>query len=124
MSTYIDDLRSSAAVAAGQYPDTLTTSTNGPSVNLATGDGPCFAIQIVGEAPGDGTIDGRIEQSADNTTWTAISGATFTQLTGSNDIQVIRFHRSAKYVRWVGTLAGDSPEFAVAVLIGEQKKTF
>ena len=123
MSTHINDLRSATVVAALD-PTDLTASHNGSAVNLAAGDGPCFAIQHVGDAPGDGTLAGRIEQSDDGTTWTAISGAAFTQVAGGDVVQVIRFHRSAKYIRWVGTLAGSSPEFIVGVLVGELKKTF
>jgi len=124
MSTHLDDFPTSAALAAGRSPTSLTASTNGPTVSFPTGDGPCFAIQQVGDAPGDGTLDGRIEQSADGTTWSAISGAVFAQVPGSDNLQVIRFIRSAKYVRWAATLAGDSPQFTVAVVIGQQKKTF
>ena len=43
--------------------------------------------------------------------------------TGENDLQTIRFTRTARYVRWVGTIGGDTPSVNVAVLIGEQKKT-
>ena len=121
MSTHIDDLRSAAA---GAYPTTISSSANGTTVDLAAGDGPCFAIQQVGDAPGDGTLAGRIEQSADGSTWSAISGTTFTQVAAANDLQVIRFNRSAKYLRWAATLAASSPEFTVGVLIGSLKKTF
>ena len=124
MSTHIDDLRSSVSMAAGVYPTTISMSAQGPTVDLAAGDSSCFAIQEVGDAPGDGTLDGRIEQSSNGSSWAAISGAAFAQLVAGNDIQVIRFQRTAKYVRWAATVAGSSPAFTVSVLIGSQKKTF
>lgn len=124
MSTRIDDFRSSTTIAAGVYPTTISMSALGPTVELTEGDGACFAIQQVGDVPGDGSLDGRIEQSDSGTSWSAISGATFAQVDEANDVQVIRFHRAARYVRWAATVAGSSPEFTVSVLIGSQKKTF
>lgn len=123
MSSHVQDFPASAQVGAGLYPTSLTATTNGPAVDLAAGDGPCFAVQHVGDCPGDGTLDGKIEQSADGTSWAAVSGATFAQVDGPDAVQVIRFDRTARYVRWVGTLAGAAPEFVVAVLIGQQRKT-
>jgi hypothetical protein len=123
MSSHVQDFPASSAVIAGYYPYPITTTTTGPSVNLATGDGPCFAIQVVGDTPGDGTLDGHVEQSNDGTTWSAIGGAAFAQVPGPDNLQVIRFTRSAKFVRWVGTLAGADPQFTVVVLFGQQKKT-
>ena len=35
----------------------------------------------------------------------------------------IRFTRTARYVRYAGTLTGDTPSVELAVVIGEQKKT-
>lgn len=123
MSTHVHDFPTATAVAAGMYPYPITASTNGPAVDLAAGDGPCFAVQQVGDAPGDGTLDGTIEQSADGTNWSAVGGAAFAPVPGPDNVQVIRFTRTARYVRWVGTLAGAAPEFTVAVVIGQQKKS-
>ena len=39
-----------------------------------------------------------------------------------NTIQAITFDRTKRYVRYVGTIAGTSPSFALAVVISEQKK--
>jgi hypothetical protein len=124
MSTYINDLRSSAVVAAGLHPTTISVSTNAPAVDLTDGDGPCFAIQLVGDLEESGTLDGRIEQSADGTTWDAIPGAVFAEVDGAQDVQVIRFERTMRYLRWASTVAGDDPVFTVAVAIGSLKKTF
>ena len=124
MSTHIDDLRSSSSLASGVFPTTVSISALGPTVDLADGDGACFAVQQIGDAPGDGSIVGRIEQSDDGTTWSAIAGAAFVQVEGGYDLQIIRFLRAARYLRWAATISGSSPEFAVCALIGSQKKTF
>jgi hypothetical protein len=124
MSSALNDLASAALVAAGLYPDTRTSSPTGPAVDMVAADGPCFAVQHAGDLVGDTVLAGRIEQSADGSTnWTAISGATFADVNAANNVQVVRFTRTARYVRYAGTLTGSSPSVKVSVLIGEQKKT-
>jgi len=126
MSTHINDLRSAGAIAAGIHPAAIGANATGPTVDLGAidGDGPCFAIQHVGDLEDEGTLDGRIEESANGSSWSAISGATFTQVAAANNLQVIRFTRTARYVRWAATVAGASVLFTVAAVIGSQKKTF
>src|SRR5262245_45157748 len=123
MSTAIHDLASAGLVAAGLYPDTKTTSPTGPTIDMVAADGQCFAIQQVGEFSDDTTLDGYIEESANGTSWSAISGATFDTVSGANTIQVIRFTRSARYVRYAAPLTGDTPSVELAVVMGEQQKT-
>jgi hypothetical protein len=124
MSTALNDLASGGLVAAGLYPDTQTASVNGPAVDMVAADGECFAVQQVGAFSDDTTLSGHIEESANGTTsWAAISGATFDDVSAADSVQVIRFTRTARYVRYVGTLTGDTPSVVLAVLIGEQKKT-
>ena len=123
MSTRINDFASAALLASGLAPSARTASVNGPAVDLLSADGPCFAVQHVGAVSGDVTLGGHIEESASGTSWSAISGATFTDVTTANSLQVITFHRTARYVRWAATISGDTPTAQVAVLIGEQKKT-
>jgi hypothetical protein len=123
MSTALHDVASAAFVAAGLYPDTQTASPTGPTIDMISADGQCFAIQQVGDISAGGTLSGHIEESADGTTWTAISGAVFDDATSDDAVQLIRFMRSQRYVRYAATLAGSTPSVVIAVLIGEQKKT-
>src|SRR5262245_37781784 len=123
MSTALHDVASAAFVAAGLYPDTKTSSPTGSAVDMVTADGPCFAVQQVGEFSAT-ALAGVIEESADGSTgWAAIDGAAFTAVTAQNNVQVITFTRTARYLRYVGTITGGSPSIEMAVLIGEQKKT-
>jgi len=126
MSSHINDLRSSGALVVGLYPADLAASTNGSTVDLGAidGDGPCFAVQIVGGLDDEGTLNGVVQQSADGSSWSAISGAAFEEVDAANNLQTIRFTRTQRYVRWVGTIAGASPVFFTAALFGAQKKTF
>jgi len=124
MSSCIDDLRSSAEVLVSLFPTAVTATGSGNQVDFIDGDGPCFAIQTVGDAADNTTLDGSLEESADGTTWSAIAGASFAEVAEANDVQVLTFQRTKRYVRWTGTVAGTSPSFTVAVLIGDQKKSF
>ncbi|HSQ57867.1 MAG TPA: hypothetical protein VLM40_19240 [Gemmata sp.] len=123
MSTALHDVASAAFVASALDPATQTSSPTGSAIDMITADGPCFAIQQVGAFSAD-SLAGAIEESADGSTgWTAISGAAFESVTGASDIQVITFNRTARYLRYVGTIAGVGPSIDMAVAIGEQKKT-
>lgn len=125
MATYINDLHSAGNLVSALDPTTISSTSNGSSVDLIDGDGACFAIQHVGDLDDTGTLDGHIEQSADGSTWSAISGAAFDQVTAANNLQVITFRRTSRYLRWSVTIGGEgSPVFTVGVVIGEQKKTF
>ena len=123
MSTALHDVASAALVAAAVYPDTKSSTVTGSAIDMVTADGPCFAIQQVGEFSAT-SLAGVVQESADGSTgWAAISGAAFAAVTAENNVQVITFRRSARYLRYVGTITGGSPSIDVAVLIGEQKKT-
>jgi hypothetical protein len=123
MSTKLHDFARQAVLSAGLTPRTVTVTVNGPSVDLLAGDGRCFALQQVGSVSGTApTLAGKIQESADGSAWADISGATFTTVTGSDNVQAITFDRTLRYVRYVGTVGGTSPSFPLAVFISEQKK--
>ncbi|MCE9567736.1 MAG: hypothetical protein K8U57_37525 [Planctomycetes bacterium] len=122
MSTALNDVASSAFLATGLAPASQSSSPTGSTIDMITADGPCFAVQQVGSFTGD-SLDGHIEESANGSSWSAISGAEFAEVTAGSNLQAIQFVRTARYVRYVGTIAGDTPSIAMAVLIGEQKKS-
>jgi hypothetical protein len=123
MSTKIHDLANQAILGVGAPPQTATSTVNASGGDMQAGDGRCFALQLVGTVSGTSpTLDGKIQESSDNSTWTDITGATFTQVTASTNNQAITFDRTKRYLRYVGTIGGTSPSFALAVVISEQKK--
>ena len=123
MSTALHDVASAALVAAALYPDTQTSSPTGSAIDMVTADGPCFAVQQVGEFDAT-TLAGVIQESADGSTgWAAVAGAAFADVTDPDDVQVVTFTRTARYLRYVGTITGGTPSVEMAVLVGEQKKT-
>ncbi len=124
MSTHINDLASAVAVHSAVYPDTRGAAFNGSTVDLISADGPCFAVQHIGAFEESNTWTGRIEQSADGSSWSAISGAAFAAVTAAENTQVIRFTRTARYVRYAASLTGSTAELVLSVLIGAGKKSF
>lgn len=100
MSTHINDLANASVAAAGLDPQSVTGDDQGPGIDLGEADGPCFAVQQVGAVGGtDPVLTGRIEESADNSAWASISDATFTAVSASDNVQIIRFSRTQRYVR-------------------------
>jgi hypothetical protein len=124
MSTHIGDFAAAVSVQQTVAPSVQAAEFNGSSVDFVSGDGDCFAIQQIGAFTDGPTWTGRIEESADGTSWSAISGAAFDPVIESGDTQVIRFARAARFLRYAVTITGSSPSADIAVLIGEQKKTF
>lgn len=107
-------------LGSSKYPLSVTASFNGTGVDLLQGDGRCFAIQHIG-VMGATSWAGTIEESADNVTFTAITGAAFTLVTAASSLQIITFDRTKRYVRYVGTIGG-AGTVLVSAFIGEQYK--
>jgi hypothetical protein len=123
MSTKLHDIPTNAILGAGLTPRTATASLNGTGADFISGEGRCTAIQTVGTVGGTSpTLAGKIQESADNASWTDIAGATFTTVTTSDNVQAISFDRTKRHLRYVATIAGTSPSFPVAVVITQQKK--
>ena len=123
MSTKLHDVANQMILGVGLAPQTITATTNGSSGDLINGDGSCVAIQQIGTVSGTSpTLAGKIQESTDGSTWTDVAGATFTTVTASTNNQAISFERTKRYLRYVATVGGTSPSFAVACVISEQKK--
>jgi hypothetical protein len=123
MSTQLHDFPNNAILGAGATPRTLTGSLTGSSGDFISGDGRCTAIQQVGTMTGTSpTLAGKIQESSDQSTWSDISGATFTAVAASDNVQAISFDRTKRYLRYSGTVTGTSPNIPMAVVITEQKK--
>lgn len=123
MSTYLHDMQTNNGLKNSLAPATRTASANGSSGDFIDGEGQCYAVSHVGTVSGTTpTLDAKIQESDDNSTWTDITGATFTQVTASTALQVISFLRTKRYLRGVATIAGTSPSFAHSLLIGQQPK--
>lgn len=121
MSAYLHDLPSNASFAALLAPTTATASGSGSAVAPLSGDGQEFAFVQIGNPSSGATLTVSIEESNDQSTWTAIAGAT----TGAKNAAAtlaLAFTRSLNYVRAKLVVTGSSPTIPVAVAIGQQRK--
>lgn len=124
MSTSMHDLANNAILGAGVSPRTSTVTFNGTSADFLTGDGRCTAIQMVGTVSGTSpSLAGKIQESTDASAWTDVTGAAFSAVTGTDNVQAVSFERTKRYLRYSCTISGTTPSFPLAVIITEQKKT-
>ncbi len=108
-------------------PDRETSTVTGAAVDLNGYIGGLEIYQSVGTVSGTSpTLDGKIQDSADGSTgWADISGETWTQVTASDANQAITISADSakRYIRYVGTIAGTTPSFDLAVIGYGQQKT-
>lgn len=124
MSNFAGDFSSMYGCTATLFATSTGVSTSanlsGSSVDLAPNvSNVVSAILVCGNAAGTSpTMDAKIQESTDGTTWTDVTGGAFTQVTTSNQLQVLPFKPTKRYVRSTGTVGGTSPVFEATVLIG------
>lgn len=101
----------------GATAGNLTATGNGTGVDVSTGGLPLTGIAvrvIVPQAAGTSpTLDVKIQESADNSTWRDL--VSFPQITAAGKY-VRRFSGRLRYLRYAATVCGTSPNF-VAVQI-------
>ena len=121
--TNLIDLVNMVVSGASFTPGAQTTTANGTGVDLANGTESTNAVLNVGTVTGTTpTLNVKMQESDDNTTFLDIAGATFTQVTATTARQVIRFLRGKRYCRCVATIAGTTPSFAMGLDLFAQKK--
>lgn len=96
----------------------VTATVTGASVDCDGMAGSVIFTQQVGTVSGTTpTLDGKVQDSLDGSTGWADTGATATQVTASTNNQNIVIDRSAskRFLRYVGTIAGTTPSYALQV---------
>lgn len=122
MANFFTDL-SPHIVAPTLYGTTtgVTTDANatGASVDLMDEVGNIVnAVQVVGVRTGTSpTLNTKMQESTDGTTWTDVTGGAFTQVTTSSQSETIAFKPTKRYVRSTGTTGGTSPVFPATVTV-------
>jgi succinyl-CoA synthetase beta subunit len=101
-------------------PASVAATANGTGVSVVDFDGPIAFILNCGAATAgtNPTMDVTLEHSNDNSTYTAITGGAFTQVTSTASAQVLTFTKAElkPYVRCVMTIGGtSSPAFPLSV---------
>lgn len=110
--------------------DSRTASANGTGFDLegsngAEGEAIIILASDAASAGSSPTLDVKLQESDDNSTFTDISGATFTQVTSSQALEKISINTNdvGRYLRAVGTIGGtSSPAFTYSVAVVYGKK--
>jgi hypothetical protein len=76
---------------------------------------------VTGTTP---TLDGKIQDSADNSSFADVTGYTFAQVTASNSLISLNVdtRKVRRYIRYVGTIGGTTPSYTMAVTASGQKQ--
>ena len=123
MSSWWKDLKNSIVGGISLRPAARTSTGNGSGVDLLTGDGGSCAIIQAGTIT-DGTHTVTVEESNDNSTYTAVSGADSKALAAadSDTVTLLNFTRTKRYVRAVTTVAGATTGGLYGVAVHAMKK--
>jgi len=103
-----------------------TSTVTGPGVDIRNYTGTLqvvFASSVFGGTTP--TCNVKLQDSPDNSAWSDISGATFSEVTDAADLTQmisIKADEQARYVRAIATLAGTSPDGNIAVVAVGKKK--
>jgi hypothetical protein len=114
---YASSATASSLSAAASQASTVT----GAAFDLLDYEGAVAIVQNHGL--GTGTLDGKIQDSADGSTgWADVTGAVFTQSTTTADSKVIALQakQCKRYIRYVGTIV-TGPHLLGVSLIGLKK---
>lgn len=97
-----------------------TAAATGTGVDLQDYEGPVVIIQNHGTSTG--TLDGKIQDSADNSSFADVSGATFTQSTTTADVKtlVLQSKQVRRYIKYVGTVV-TGPQVVGVTMTGVKK---
>lgn len=118
--TYINDVASNALALQGACPGGGTVAgttgfTAGTTNDFMQTQGQCTLIQTIGNMTGNSpTLQTRVEESTDGTTWTTVSGgsmAVYNGLTTAattpvNACRVLTFQRTKRYLRTYDVMTG------------------
>lgn len=113
-------LQSTVTIKSSLAPAARTTSANGTGVDLR---GALDALVILNNGTTSGTtptLDVKVQDSADNSSFADVTGLTFTQVTAAlTDPVSIQVDPRAvrRYIRAVFTIAGTTPSFACSASV-------
>jgi uncharacterized phiE125 gp8 family phage protein len=112
---HADDIATSQSIAPGSHAIAAAYSLTGSSVSVS---GYRVLVNLnAGDCSG-GSVDVKLQDSDDGTTWTDVTGGAFTQVTSANDnaIQEKAYTGTRTYLRAVATVATAACEFSVDVI--------
>lgn len=97
-----------------------TAAATGTGVDLQDYEGPVVIVQNHGTSTG--TLDGKIQDSADNSSFADVAGATFAQSTTTADVKtlVLQSKQVRRYIKYVGTVV-TGPQVVGVTMTGVKK---
>lgn len=101
------------------YPAEVDDTEVGTTLDFDAYESMQFAaIQIIGAVGGTTpSLTGNIQESTEGTSWTDVTGATFTSVISSNNVQTLTGTRTKRYLRHARTVTGTSPSFRLSAYI-------
>jgi hypothetical protein len=126
MANYLNDI--SPLFNGLSLGATMTSSTNGTSIDCIDTDGRMQAVCAVGTLTGTTpTVAFTFEESDTGSgSWTAVTNvvASGGTVSAANTIRLFSFDRTKRYVRAVATVAGTTPSGSVSAVLIAEKKTY
>lgn len=119
------DIKGTSVFTQAAVPAASTSTVTGTGFDVSEYNGNITFAQSVGAVTGTApTLNGKIQDSADNSSFADVSGATFAQVTASSNLQTLNVDTRSvrKFLRYVGTIAGTSPVFPLGVTAVGQKQ--
>ncbi len=95
----------------------VTADGNSTGVDLKEYEGDVAFVMDAGAGSGDMTLDCKIQDSADNSSYADVTGGAFTQVTTAASVQkiVLKSDEIRQYVRAVRDVGGTTPSFALSI---------
>ena len=119
------DINGEITVGEIAKPATITSTATSAGVDITSFEGKLKCTLNVGAVSGTSPVNtAKLQDSADDSTYADISGATYSAVSAANSIESIAVDTRStdKYIRAVQTLTGTSPSFASALYYAGQKK--
>lgn len=102
----------------GSKANTAAATSSGVDTQAYEGD----VLVLAASGAITGTLDGVIHDSADNSSFAAVSGLVFTQVTAADQIATLRVPKRLvrRYIKYVGTVV-TGPVLLSVVMMGQLK---
>lgn len=103
-------------MAQAFVPAAKTSTVTGTAIDTQGFDSAMLYLQVAAVSGTTPTLDVKVQESANNSDWSDVSGLTLAQITDATHEKTLQvdLRPLARYVRMVGTIGGTSPSFLMA----------
>ncbi len=115
-NSFADDIESVQSIAPGSHAVAASYALEGAGVDVL--NYAALVVLSAGTCGSGGTVDVKIQESDDDSTYTDWTGGAFTQVTEANDNATYEkaYTGTKQYIRVVSTVAVAASEFGVSVI--------